>query len=182
MRVIRLFNFFLNRLRNLFMSYLCGFKKCGTGLDISFPCVITGAGNIEIGNNFSSLGSLYLYGNEGSIRIGNDVSLNTNVQIGSSGSKIILGNNVLIGPNVVLRAADHSYFETDKPIRQQGHVGAPIIIDDDVWIGANTVILKGVHVKKGAVVGAGSVVVRDVDAFSVVAGSPAKKLFSRNVL
>jgi acetyltransferase-like isoleucine patch superfamily enzyme len=64
-------------------------------------------------------------------------------------------------------------------IINSGEIGKPIKIGNDVWIGANCLILAGVQIGEGAVVAAGSVVKRDVEAFSVVAGYPARRLRSR---
>ncbi|MBN1431653.1 MAG: acyltransferase [Methanomicrobiaceae archaeon] len=96
------------------------------------------------------------------------------------GGSIIIGNNVLIGPNVVVRSADHNFSSADTLIQKQGHTGGRITIEDDVWIGANAVILKGVTIKTGAVVGAGAVVTKDVDEYVIAGGVPAKKISSRD--
>jgi galactoside O-acetyltransferase len=153
-------------------------SKCGSNFAPAFPLKITGGRNITIGRNFRSMGHDYLYGNEGQIVIGDNLSINTNVQIGSSGGKIYIGNNVLIGPNVVLRAADHGISRSNL-IQLQDHVGGLIYVEDDVWIGANAVILKNVRLGKGCVVAAGAVVSRDVEPYSVVGGIPAKKISER---
>jgi acetyltransferase-like isoleucine patch superfamily enzyme len=68
---------------------------------------------------------------------------------------------------------NHQYGEDDVPIRLQGETRAPVIIEDDCWIGAGATILGEVHVGRGAVIGAGSVVTRDVPPNAVVAGIPA---------
>ena len=135
--------------------------------------------NISIGSNFSSMGELHLNGSNGLIIIGDNCSFNVNVQIGASGSKISIGNNVLIAPNVVIRAADHIYTDTSRPIRQQGHLGAEIIIEDDVWICSNCVITKGCTVGQGAIIAAGSVVCKSIAPYTVVGGVPAKEIKKR---
>ncbi|MDD5136777.1 MAG: acyltransferase, partial [Candidatus Omnitrophica bacterium] len=111
----------------------------------------------------------------GSIKIGNNLSLNNNVMISSGNAgDITIGDNVLIGPNVVIRASNHAYAEKDIPINKQGHIGGRVIIEDDVWIGANVVILPKAVIRKGAVVGAGSVVNSEIAGYSLAAGVPAK--------
>lgn len=180
--IFRIFSFILKvriKMKNEINKKLIGFKSCGEGMNINTPYTIKGAKNIVIGKNFSSMGNLYLYGNDGWISIGNNVSLNTNVQVGSSHSKITIGNNVLIGPNVVLRAADHDFSDKNNLINKQGHIGSEIVIEDDVWIGSNVVITKGVKIKKGSVVGAGSVVNKNVEEYTIVAGVPAKEIGKR---
>ena len=155
-------------------------RSCGRKINIK-PCqtVILNPENIDIGHNFNSAGKLYLHGNGGKIKIGDDCSFNSNVIIGASGSSISIGNNVLIGPNVVLRSADHTYADPRIPIRKQGHIGAEIIIEDDVWICSNCVITKGVIIGKGSVIAAGSIVTKSVAPYSVVGGVPAKLLKTR---
>ena len=179
MVVIRIIQRVIRKAYGLYQRQCLGFKRCGSGVNLARPYVINGANNIVIGKNFLSMGSLYLYGHEGEITIGNNVSVNTNVQIGSSGASIKIGDNVLIGPNVVLRAADHNISEKSRLINEQGHSGSPIVIEDDVWIGANSVVLKGVWIKRGAVINAGSVVTKNVAEYAVVAGVPAKPLSYR---
>lgn len=152
--------------------------QCGKSFIPCFPLTITGGVNIKIGDNFRSMGHDYLYADEGCIEIGNNFRINTNVQIGSSGGKILIGNNVLIGPNVVLRAADHG-LSKDGFILNQSHKGGEIIVEDDVWIGSNAVILRNVRLGRGCVVGAGAVVTKDVEPFTIVGGVPARKISER---
>jgi galactoside O-acetyltransferase len=139
---------------------------------------IKGGQNIEIGSNFSSNGNVRLYADNGKIVIGNNNSFNSNVFIGGSGSEIHIGNNVLIGPNCVLRSSDHK-FSKNEIIKNQGHIPGKIIIEDDVWLGANVVVLKDVIIKKGSVIGAGSVVTKSTEMYSINAGVPAKKITER---
>lgn len=161
-------------------SYLkkMSLMSCGSNFYAAYPFTIWGGENIHVGDNFKAMGQSYLYGNGGEIFIGNNISLNTNVQIGATGGKIIIGNDVSIGPNVVIRSADHGHSRSAL-INQQPHVGGSIIIEDDVWIGANAVILRNVLIRKGTVIGAGSVVTRDTEAYSIIGGVPAKKISER---
>jgi len=152
--------------------------RCGKRFVPAFPLTISGGRNITIGDNFRSVGYDYLYGHDGVLTIGDNLSLNSNVVIAASGGRIHIGNDVLIGPNVVLRAADHGLSRA-TPIIRQPHVGGVITIEDDVWIGANAVILKDVTLRKGSVVAAGAVVVKDTEPFSIVGGVPARKISER---
>jgi galactoside O-acetyltransferase len=61
----------------------------------------------------------------------------------------------------------------------QGCESAPVVIEDDVWLGANAVVLPGIRIGKGAIVGAGAVVTHDVEAMSIVAGVPARPIGKR---
>lgn len=86
---------------------------------------------------------------------------------------ITIGDDVLLGPKVVIWARDHG-FQKDVLINQQQSFAAPIKIGNDVWIGASSVILKGVTIGDGAVIGAGTVVTKDIPVNAIVAGNPAK--------
>ena len=79
----------------------------------------------------------------------------------------------MIGPACYITDHDHG-TACDRPIRQQSLVSAPVVIEDGAWLGAHAIILKGTRIGKGAIVGAGAVVTRDVPAGAIVAGSPAR--------
>lgn len=160
------------------------FKSCGKDVNIPEGCTIRGFQNIEVGNDIGmGLGSLIFAGlSRGNERIviGNNVSLNSNIMINADmGGEIVIGNNILIGPNVVIRASNHNYERIDIPIRTQGHTSGRIIIKDDVWIGANAVILPNVTIGKGAIIAAGAVVTKDIDDYEMAGGVPAKYIGSR---
>ena len=106
------------------------------------------------------------------LTLGDGVCINDDVWINAVGG-VTIGNNVLIGPKVVIHSANHKFSNPEIPITEQGHTLKPVIIEDDVWVGASTVILAGVTIGEGAVVGAGSVVTKNVEAYTVVAGNPA---------
>lgn len=83
---------------------------------------------------------------------------------------ITIGNDVFIGPKVNLITINHA----PHPDNRSATYGYPIVIGDKVWIGINSTVLPGVKIGYGAIVGAGSVVTKDVPAMSVVAGNPAR--------
>ena len=89
---------------------------------------------------------------------------------------VTIGDNVIIAPRVQIMAVEHVFEDPTRPILEQGLRALGIQIEDDVWIGAGAIILDGVRVGRGAVVGAGAVVTRDVPPHSVVAGVPARLL------
>ena len=107
----------------------------------------------------------------GEIIIGNHsrVGLN-NVIIGP----VCIGNNVNLAQNITISGLNHNYKDPLKRIDEQGISTALITIDDDVWIGSNSVITKGVRVGKHSIIAAGSIVSKDVPPYSVAAGNPAK--------
>lgn len=107
------------------------------------------------------------------ISIGNNVSINKGCEFyasfQSNNGYIKIGNNVVISPNVKFYAISHDHNDINFC-----DISAPIIIEDNTWICSNSIILPGVKICKGSVVGAGSVVTRDVPENSIVAGNPAK--------
>ena len=98
--------------------------------------------------------------------------------IGCSG-KITIGNNVMLAPRVSIYAENHVFDHPELLIRDQGVEKKEVIIEDDCWLAANSIILAGVTIGQGSVVAAGSVVTENVPAYSVVAGVPAKFIKSR---
>lgn len=87
--------------------------------------------------------------------------------------EITFGDNVMIGPQTIIWARDHG-MALGVPMKEQAHKTKPIVIGNDVWISANVTILKGVVIEDGAVIGAGSVVVKNVPKNAIVVGNPAK--------
>lgn len=85
-----------------------------------------------------------------------------------------IGNHVNLGQNVTVTALNHNYQDVSKQIDEQGISTSPIIIEDDVWIGAHAVILPGVTLGKHCVVAAGSIVTRSIPPYSICMGCPAK--------
>lgn len=114
------------------------------------------------------------------VKIGKDTSINHGALIDACGRKrIIIGENCMIGPYVVIRSADHIFKDISRPMREQGHIYGNIIIEDDCWIGSHVTITKNVKIGKGSVIGANSVVTKDIPPYSVVMGVPARVVRSR---
>lgn len=109
---------------------------------------------------------------------GNNISLNEWVFIDGFGG-VEIGNNVRIAHRSTILSSDHTYARRDIPIYKQAILASRTVIEDDVWIGANVVIMPGVHIAKGAIVAAGSVVTKDVSSYSIVGGVPAKVISMR---
>ena len=110
------------------------------------------------------------------IKIGDHCSINHNniFQAGRQTGTITLGNHVLTAANVMFVAYSHAYDTREIPIIDQGYYDAPIVVEDDVWIGFGAIILAGVTIGRGAIIGAGSVVNKDVPPYAIVGGVPAK--------
>ena len=112
------------------------------------------------------------------VRMGRHCSLRQGVIVdGFAG--ITIGNNVRIASYVSLNTSDHDYSDPHRPTAEQGFVCAGIVIEDDVWIGVNANIQKGVTIARGAVIAAHSVVIKDVPPYTVVAGNPAQVISRR---
>jgi acetyltransferase-like isoleucine patch superfamily enzyme len=115
----------------------------------------------------------------------NPVVIGENAQINPftviyGGSGVIIGDNVMIAPHCMIAAGDHDYLQTEKPIRFAGNITkGPIIIEDNVWIGANCTITDGVRIGRDAVIAANSVVTTDVAPYDLVGGAPAKFISNR---
>lgn len=87
-----------------------------------------------------------------------------------------IGNDVILAQNIVLSGLNHGYQDVGTPIRDQPCTTAEIVVEDEVWIGANSVITAGVRIGRHAVVAGGSVVTKDVPPYTIVGGNPARPL------
>lgn len=135
--------------------------------------------DVSIGARSAIRPSSYYGGEVGAgLRMGDHSSIATGCFIGCSGA-VDIGDDVMLGPGVQLHAENHRFDDAAAAIKGQGVERLGIVIEDDCWIGAGTIITAGVRVGRGSVVGAGSVVTRDLPPLSVAAGSPARVLRSR---
>ena len=117
-------------------------------------------------------------GGHGEITIGAGTVLNEGCIIAAL-ERVEIGANCLLAPRVYILDVDHVFERSDIPITEQGYNVAPVVIGDGVWIGTQAVICKGVSIGHGAVIGANSVVTRDIPAMAVAAGLPAKVIRMR---
>ena len=92
---------------------------------------------------------------------------------------ISIGANTIIGAYCYLISGNHRYDRRDIPIRDQGFTGAAIVIEHDVWIGTHVVVLPGITIGEGAIVAAGSIVSKNIPAYEIWGGVPAKFLKQR---
>lgn len=118
------------------------------------------------------------------VKIGDNCLINHNNLLqpgkGPNGT-ISIGNYVHTGVNVMFMAFNHGFYTTEIPTKEQDYMDAPIVVEDDVWIGGGSIILSGVTIGKGAIIGAGAVVNKDVPPYAIVGGVPAKVLKYRNL-
>ncbi|MEZ5317434.1 MAG: acyltransferase [Vicinamibacterales bacterium] len=119
--------------------------------------------NVEQGANFHT-------GWE--VELGDDSSLGVNCRVPYD---LKVGRDVMMGPDVVIIGENHRWTDVTTPMRLQGFQAyRPVRIEDDVWIGARAIVLPGLTIGRGAIIGAGAVVTRDVPPFAICAGNPAR--------
>ena len=123
--------------------------------------------NIEKGAQFSS-----------EVSLGDNSGIGVNATISSY---VTIGDDVMMGPECLIYTSNHGMDRLDIPMwKQKSTDPRPVIIGNDVWIGARVIILPGVHIGEGSVIGAGSVVTKNIEPYSVVAGNPAGLIKKRN--
>jgi acetyltransferase-like isoleucine patch superfamily enzyme len=138
------------RVRTLYYSRVL--KSMGKGCQICDGVLVTGAENVSLGRHVSVNNGVIIQSCEGcEISVGDHVTL-------SYGVKLITGGLIICNEGAV----------------KGDHLSKPIVIEDLAWIGAGAIILPGVNVGTGAIVAAGSVVTRDVEAHTIIGGVPAK--------
>ena len=149
------------QVRSIFCQHI--FRTCGKNVNIKRNAYFGSGKNIDIGSN-------------------SDIGLNAYITGIDAGGELVIGNNVIMGPDVMILTLNHKYDDINKPIREQGRIPSKIIINDDVWIGARVTILPGVQIGKGSVIGACSVVTKDVSSYDVVGGNPARVIKKRGTI
>ena len=133
--------------------------------------------NFELGRNSIIEDFSTVNNGVGNVLIGDNTLIGLgNVIIGP----IFIGNNVILAQNIVASGLNHEYKDPNVPIHLQNVTTAQITIEDDCWIAANVVITAGVTIGKHSVVGAGSVVTKNIPPFSVATGNPAKVIKKYN--
>jgi len=126
------------------------FDKCGKNV------------NVEHGVDF---------GTGQGLEIGDNSGLGINARVGVAK----IGKNVMMGPEVFIISKNHNFSDIEKPMCVQGSPQPdPVIINDDVWIGARAIILPGRKISKGVIIGAGAIVTKDVPPYAITCGNPAK--------
>lgn len=115
------------------------------------------------------------------LNVGNNTGFGHYTFINAQGG-VEIGDDVIMGPNVSILAENHKFDSLDEPIRLQGVSRKGIVIESNVWIGANVTILDGVRIHTGSVIGAGSVVTKSIPPNSLAVGTPCKVIKSREEL
>ncbi|MCG3864916.1 MULTISPECIES: DapH/DapD/GlmU-related protein [unclassified Photobacterium] len=117
------------------------------------------------------------------IKLGKNVFIAPKAWFSSDRGYIIIGNDVMFGPNVQIYGGNHIYdvigYRMNENHKSEVHIDKNVIINDDVWIGANTIILSGVTIGSGCIIGAGSIVTKDIPEYCIAAGNPCKVIKKR---
>jgi len=150
------------------------YKKIGFQTYISPNSSIRNHNNITLGNFCQINSFVVLWPTK--LLIGNNSQINPGTAIYGD---VCIGDNVMIAPNCMIAGGNHNFKDISIPMILQGSNEKGIAIGDDVWIGANSVLVDGVVIGKGSVIAAGSVVVKNVEPYSIVAGVPAIKIKMR---
>ena len=137
------------------------------------------AQGITLGNDVIVSRNCVIQGKTAAVSIGDRTDIGCNVVITSSGG-IDIGKSVLIAGNCYIGGGRYNMERTDIPMMDQGlHTKGPVVIEDDVWLGAGATVLDGVRIGKGSVIGAGAVVTQDLPAYAIAVGTPAKVIKQR---
>lgn len=195
LRIIPKLRIFFYKHYNKFLFWANGISF-GRNLTVTNKVYVAGSGHITIGDDFhytsgDSLnaicrnirGTFYTVTPESKIEIGDRVGISSACLW--SKERITIGNDVNIGGDCIIMDNDahpHSYLyrsttyakKTEKEDFRSLIPTAPVQIDDNVWIGARSIILKGVHIGARSIIAAGSVVTKDIPADVIAAGNPAK--------
>jgi len=146
---------------------------------VTLDAKTTGDIGIKIGDEaIVRVGTLLDTGYDGSIRVGPRTGIGAYCEIRGLGG-VEVGENCMLARNVLLGSGTHAFDDLDTPMTDQGTIGLPIVLSDDVWLGANVVVLGGVTIGRGAVVGANAVVLEDVPPGAIAAGVPARVVRQR---
>ena len=157
-------------------------KNClqfSNSVSIQDNVFIQGDGNFTLGQRSMIKRDAYVIFSKGQLKVGDNSAIGKRCEISLNGGEITIGNFVRIASNVFITNANHAFSKKDAPIMDQEVITRNVIIEDDVWIGHGAIILPGVSIGKGAIIAAGSIVTKDVAAFTIVGGNPARFIKSR---
>ena len=144
------------------VSYKKKFASCGENVTIAGAC------SMKIGEGW---------------HIGNNVAIGENATFWSTIAELRIGSDVMFGPNCTIMTGDHRTDQVGAPMRKavgdDAATQKTVIIENDVWIGAGVIILKGVTIHEGSIIADGAVVTKDVDPYCIYGGVPARKIKER---
>jgi acetyltransferase-like isoleucine patch superfamily enzyme len=183
--LLRLYRSFAARLHGNRLSPLADLKRpralrLGRRIKVHAHATLdaSGGGGIELGDGVTVNRYAMIQGGKGGVRFGAGSEINNYSVVNGTGG-VSIGADVLIGPHVQLISYQHNFADRTRPIKTQGLAAAPIVIEDDVWIGAGAIVLAGVTIGRGSVVGAGAVVTHSCPPNSLLLGVPARVVRQR---
>lgn len=156
-------------------------KKHGTNSFILGRCLVKGTHGEPISLSFSDNVLIYErceFRGRGSISIGEGSEIGHD-NIFSCTSSILIGKNVITADNVKYYTANHNYSDPNRLIKEQGEAQGTIVIEDNVWLGANVTVLRNSHISSGSIIGANSVVNGIIPPNEIWGGCPARKIKNR---
>ena len=155
---------------------LTQYKSVGANVTFEEICEVLSPEKVSIGSNVQFFRGVYLS------------PCGTHIDIGSHThfapyctlyGPLTIGTHCAVAAHVVFASVGHGYAQTDIPMVAQPTTRREIVLENDVWIGANAVVIGGITIGAGSIVGAGAVVTRDVPPYSVVGGTPARIIRNR---
>ena len=161
--------------KKLLVKYRKTTGNCGLVLRYALLKNIAGS----IGDNVSIQPDVYLFNVE-NLFIGDNVSIHPMCYIEAYGG-VTIGNDVSIAHGTTIMSVTHKYADTTVPIKDQGLTAQPVIISDNTWIGAKVTVLGNITIGTGVVLGASTVVTRDIPPNSVAVGVPARVIKERSI-
>lgn len=149
--------------------------QAGKNVYIGKHCALKGKSNIVLDDGVTVRPYAQIWSGGGTVRIGRGSEIGERCRI-SIANSLEIGEKVLLSPNVYITDCDHEYRNIDVPVIEQGIVqkGQAVSIGDGSYIGIDTVIVGNVKIGKHCVIGANSVVTKDVPDYSVAVGIPAR--------
>lgn len=155
------------------------FKFLPLGYYVAKTAIISRDAKVTFGRHAEIQDYVIIRGSGGRVEIGKNSQLNPFTVV-YCGADIFIGDNVMIAPHCTIAGGNHDYVQTDFPMRLAGNLTkGPIIIEDDVWIGANCTVTDGVKIGAHSVIAANSVVTKNIPNNCVAGGVPAKVLYFR---
>ena len=156
--------------------------KIGKGTRLS-KCNVTWPHQVSIGN-YCTIENNIFFKYDGIWKVGPSIIIKDNVFVGNNcefniTTKLTIENDCLIASGCKFIDHNHNFSSVTKLIRKQVSTNKPIHIGPNVWLGYNVVVLMGVEIGEGAVVAAGSIVVKSIPSFEIWGGVPAKKIKNR---
>lgn len=170
----------MNLIRKCHNAIVFFFKRRKSHFAIHKTVTIWNKPNVTLAQNAQLFEYVIIRAVISKLTIGQNSQVGPFTVIITGESNITIGANVMIAPHCVLASGLHEHRKLDTPMRFAGSFSrGPIVIGDDVWIGANCTIGDNVTIGKGAIISANSFVNRDVEEFAIVSGVPAKPIGSR---